>query len=113
MRGLPKLSRRLVLEAPQRLPDGAGGFVQSWGPLGSMYAEVLPGSGREVAGQSVALSRLSYRITVRGAPVGASFRPKPDQRFREGDRIFRILAVTERDARAAYLTCYAEEEGAA
>lgn len=106
----PVLNRRLVLEAPQRAADGAGGFSQSWVALGTLWAEVKPGSGREIAGQGGALSRVPYRITVRGAPAGAASRPKAEQRFREGERLFHILAVAERDGRGHYLTCFAEEE---
>jgi head-tail adaptor len=54
---------------------------------------------------------VTCRITVRGAPVGAEQRPRPDQRFRDGSRLFRILAVTERDAAGRYLLCFAREEG--
>jgi len=46
---------------------------------------------------------------VRGAPVGAASRPRPDQRFREGDRVFAILAVSEFDATGRWLECWAEE----
>ena len=106
----PVLNRRLVLEAPQRAADGAGGFSQSWVALGTLWAEVRPGTGRETGGQGGPLSRVPYRITVRGAPAGAPSRPKAEQRFREGDRLFHILAVTERDGRGHYLTCFAEEE---
>lgn len=109
----PVLNRRLVLEAPQRVPDGAGGFAESWAALGTLWAEVKPGAGREIAGEGGPLSRVRYRITVRGAPEGAPSRPKPEQRFREGERVFHILAVTERDGRGQYLTCFAEEESGA
>jgi hypothetical protein len=47
---------------------------------------------------------------VRGAPVGAVSRPLPDQRFREGNRIFTILAVTDRGRLAKHLVCFAREE---
>jgi len=50
------------------------------------------------------------RITVRAAPVGHAMRPRPEQRFREGARIFRITAVAEGDLRGRYLTCFVEEE---
>lgn len=56
------------------------------------------------------LSSISFRITVRAAPHGAPSRPKPEQRFRAGNRIFRILAVGEADAGTHYLTCFAKEE---
>lgn len=109
-----KLSRRLVLEEPQRVPDGAGGFTQVWIALGVVWADVRAGSGRErdAAGLST-VSTVPYRITVRGAPYGAPSRPKPEQRFKDGERIFRILAVTERDPHGSYLECYAREEVAA
>jgi head-tail adaptor len=42
--------------------------------------------------------------------VGSDRRPRPDQRFREGARLFRILAVAEADAQGLYLTCFAREE---
>ncbi|GGH46084.1 head-tail adaptor protein [Frigidibacter albus] len=106
----PVLNRALVLEEMQRLPDGAGGFTTSWTALGTLWASVVAGSGTERAGEFVTLSTVPYRITVRGAAPGAPSRPRPDQRLRDGDRLYRILAVTEADARAAYLTCFAREE---
>ncbi|SMX42059.1 head-tail adaptor protein [Actibacterium lipolyticum] len=110
MKGAPNLTRRLVLEEPVRTSDGAGGFVESWAVLGTLWAAVKPGTGRERAGEFATLSRVPYRITVRGAPVGAPSRPKAEQRFRDGARVFRILAVTEADAQGRHLTCFAEEE---
>ncbi len=109
----PHLNRRLRLESAQRVADGAGGFTQTWTLMGTLWAEVRPGSGTERAEDFVTLSTVGYRITVRGAPVGAASRPKPDQRFRDGTRVFRILAVTEADAVGAFLTCFAREEVAA
>lgn len=105
-----RLTRRLTLEEPQRVLDGAGGFVVVWAPLGVLWAEVLPGAGREVAGEEVVLAAVPYRITVRGAVYGSTARPKPEQRFRDGTRVFTILAVTERDAEGRHLLCFAREE---
>ncbi|MBN2906134.1 MAG: head-tail adaptor protein [Rhodobacteraceae bacterium] len=110
MSGVPILSRRLVLEAPERVADGAGGFVEVWGVRGILWAEVTPRTGGERAGQEMTLARVPYRIVVRGAPVGAPSRPVPGQRFREGARLFVLRAVTEADGRGQYLTCFAEEE---
>ena len=106
----PRLTRKFILEEAQRLPDGAGGYSMSWVALGTLWAAVEPVSGRERAGESVTVSAVSYRITVRAAPHGAPSRPKPEQRLREGARLFRINAVTEADGLANYLTCYAAEE---
>ena len=106
----PRLSRKLVLEEAQRVPDGAGGFALTWVAKGTLWAAVDAGAGRERAGESVTLSTASYRITVRGAPQGAPSRPRPEQRFRDGTRLFVIAAVTEADGDGRYLTCHATEE---
>jgi len=107
---LPDLNRALVLEGVLRLPDGAGGFTEAWTALGTLWAEVRPGTGRDRLGEERMLSAVPYRVTVRAAPVGAMSRPKAGQRFREGTRLFLIQAVTERDPDGRYLTCFSREE---
>ncbi|SMP11406.1 head-tail adaptor protein [Shimia sagamensis] len=104
------LSRRLLLERPLAAPDGAGGFAHTWETLGSVWAEVVARSGRNVDGGAMTLSAARYRITLRGAPVGAERRPTPACRFREGERVFAIDAVTEKDGHGRYLVCHATEE---
>lgn len=105
-----RLSRRLTLEAPQRSDDGAGGFTETWVPLGELWADVTARTGRERIEGTAPLSRMSYKIVVRGAPYGAPARPMPEQRFREDDRLFHIQAVADRDPEGRYLTCFADEE---
>jgi head-tail adaptor len=105
-----RLTRELALEARRSVPDGLGGYVESWVTLGRMWAEVVAGTGRDVAGEEVTVSAVPYRITVRAAPPGSEQRPRPDQRFREGTRVFRIVAVAERDAEGRFLRCFAQEE---
>jgi len=106
----PRLNRQLVLETPDMLSDGAGGFIRGWVPLGILWAQVTARSGRETMQAGAPVSRMSYKITVRAAPEGSDARPAPQQRFREGDRIFAIEAVAEADAEGRYLTCLAEQE---
>lgn len=103
------LSRGLVLETRESRPDGSGGHTVAWIPLGVLWANVSARTGREdfVAGQT--LHRTKFRIIVRGAPAGAPSRPRPDQRFREGARIFNILSVAEHDPQGRYLEIHAEE----
>lgn len=110
MSGRIHLARRLILEEAVRAPDGAGGFSEHWQALGSLWAEVVPRTGRERGGEAVSLSTTKFRITVRAAPQGAPSRPRAGQRFRDDTRLFRIEAVTERDAQARFLTCFATEE---
>ncbi|MEX5729284.1 SPP1 family predicted phage head-tail adaptor [Rhodovulum iodosum] len=106
----PVLGRKLVLEAPERVADGAGGYAETWVARGTLWAEVTPRTGGERSGEETALARVPHRIVVRGAPEGAPSRPVAGQRFREGGRLFFIRAVAEADRRGRYLTCFAEEE---
>lgn len=110
MSGAVTLSRRLLLERPLAAPDGAGGFAQTWETLGAVWAEMVARGGRETDGGVISLAAAKYRITLRGAPVGAEQRPTPECRFREGDRVFAIDAVTEKDGHGRYLVCHATEE---
>ena len=107
---LPRLRTALVLEAQERVSDGAGGFVDGWVALGTVWAEITAQAGRETAHQGAPVSRTGYRIVLRGAPFGSPDRPKPEQRFRDGARIFAIRAVAERDGAGRYLTCHCDEE---
>lgn len=106
----PRLTRQLVLETPQKAADGAGGFTESWAALGSLWAHLEARTGRETSGAAMPLSLLRYRITLRAAPPGSPARPAPGQRFREGDRVFRILAVAEDDTDGRYLVADTEQE---
>ncbi len=112
MRG-PRLSRLLTLETPQRAADGAGGYAEDWQALGDLWAEMKPRSGRETSAGGTTLSRVSYRITLRAAPEGSDMRPRPEQRFREGARVYLIRAVAELAHEGRYLVCFADEEAAA
>ncbi len=107
---VPVLSRALVLEEPMRVSDGAGGFSEGWTALGVLWAEVTARTGRETAMGGAPVSTVAYKIVVRGAPFGATDRPLPEQRFRDGARVFTIQAVAERDPEGRYLTCFADEE---
>ncbi|MCB4455597.1 head-tail adaptor protein [Leisingera sp. McT4-56] len=107
MKRPPNLTRKLVLEDPQRSPDGAGGYTEAWVALGTLWAEVNPLSGR-LNGDSLSLQK--YRITLRASPDGFASRPRPDQRFRDGNRLYRIDAVAESEPAGRYLTCFAVEE---
>lgn len=104
------LNRKLVLETPQRVADGAGGFSENWAVAGTLWAELRSRSGavRSVSGSTV--SRVSYRVVVRAAPVGSDMRPRAGQRFRAGARVFAIRAVSDLESAGRYLVCFADEE---
>lgn len=108
-----RLDRLLVLEEPQRVPDAAGGFTETWVALGEVWAEVTARTGRGAEFGALQTGRVNWRIVVRGAPVGVPSRPQAGQRFVEDTRVYRIEAVAERDPQGRYLICFATEEVAA
>ena len=109
---VPCLNRALVLEEREKSADGAGGLHSAWRALGTLWTEVRSFSGRESGGLGVAKSKLALKITCRAMPHGSELRPCPEQRFREGSRVYRITAVAEAEPKARYLLCYAVEETA-
>lgn len=104
------LNRPMLLEEAQSASDGAGGHELTWVTLGTHWTELRAGGGREVSGEIVPQGQTSFRIFLRAAPPGSPQRPRPDQRFREGARVFRIVSVSEADPLGAYLVCQAREE---
>jgi head-tail adaptor len=100
----------LTLEQRQRVPDGGGGFAETWVVLGQMWGEVHSRGVRATEVEAGALSRIRYRIVVRGAADGSVMRPKTGQRFRNGAKAYAIDSVSEMDASAVYLECWAREE---
>lgn len=106
------LNRPLSLEVFEKVADGAGGYGGNWSVLGTLWAQVLPAGGGASSHAGVQVRAQRLAITVRGAPVGAQSRPVVGQRFREGERVYRIETVAERDAQGKFLTCMAREETA-
>jgi len=109
----PELNRKLVLEEPVRVADGAGGYEITWSALGTLWADIRPGTGREREVHSLPRSQVPFVVTMRAAPTGAESRPKAGQRFREGTRIYNINAVTEAVGSRRYLKVRVTEEVAA
>lgn len=104
----PNLAHRLELQTRVLTPDGAGGFDVSWTPLGIHHAQLVPASGRQQLEGLRAVSTVPWTITVRAAPHDAPSRPRPEQRFVLGTRVFEIQTVSaSRDP--LYLECLAIE----
>lgn len=106
----PRLTTRLVLERAESVGDGAGGSVETWAPVATLWGEVRVRTGREARGQAGPVSTTGFRITLRGAPQGSEIRPRPGQRLRDGARVFRVHSVTEASPEARFLLCFCEEE---
>lgn len=109
MADIAPLRRRLTLETRIDAPDLGGGWDRSWTPLGVHYGAIRAVSGAEAYAGSRQAQTVTHRITLRASALGSSARPRADQRFRAGPRVFSIKAVFERDGRGRQLTCLCEE----
>ncbi len=100
-----QFNRRLTLEAPVEMPDGAGGVTRIYEAVATLWASVTPVSARE---HSEAVQRgisITHRIGLRFSADITS-----RHRFRDGERIFRIVALRDRDGRKRFLQIEADEQ---
>jgi SPP1 family predicted phage head-tail adaptor len=89
-----QLNRRLTLEAPAESADGSGGVTRSYEAIATLWASVEPVSARaDVAADALGAS-ITHRVRIRFS-TDITLR----HRFRDGDRIYRIVAIRERDKR--------------
>ncbi|MFW2587555.1 phage head closure protein [Sagittula sp. SSi028] len=105
-----RLDQRLVLETVEPVPDGAGGCVETWQALGTLWAEVSPRTGRQASGAAGAVARNGYFVWVRGAADDSTARPRIGQRFLWAGRRLSIEAVSDEPPRGMYLKCACTEE---
>ncbi len=62
---LGALRRRISIERPADVDDGAGGVIRGYAPLAEVFASVQPLSSEEAAaGRALGLNRL-WRVTIR------------------------------------------------
>ena len=96
------LHRRLTLEEPVEAPDGAGGVTRSFSAAATLWASVEPVSARGGVAADALGANVTHRIRIRaGADVTLR------HQFRDGDAVFRVIAIRERDRR--FLDIDAEE----
>ena len=79
-----RLNRKLVLEDAQTVPDGAGGFEETWVPLGALWAHVNAGTGRETAAEFVTLSTVPSRSASLTSACSALVRKRESSPRRMG-----------------------------
>ncbi len=86
------------------MADDGGGFTESWVAVATIFADLSPISG----GERVEADRLTGSVThevVLRYRAGVS----PAMRFREGTRIFQIIAVIDVEEQHRWLQCSCEE----
>ncbi|CAL8981447.1 hypothetical protein RHODGE_RHODGE_04375 [Rhodoplanes serenus] len=99
-----RLRRRLVIEAPTELADGAGGVVRSHVAVATVWAAIEPRAGRDDVAADTAGAVLTHRIVLRAGPAIT-----PRHRLRLGDRLFRIVALRDLDPAGRFVVVDAEE----
>jgi SPP1 family predicted phage head-tail adaptor len=98
------LNRRLTLEAPVESADGAGGVVREFETVATLWAEVMPVSAARAIEAERAGARITHRIGIRFADDITT-----QHRFRDGEWVFRIVSLRDRDGRKRFLQIEAEE----
>lgn len=95
-----RLSHRLTLEREARSGDGGGGAVVAWEQAADMWGAVEDLNGTErvrgdrISGEANAMITVRFRDDI-----------TPAMRFRNGMRVYNILAVLDGDGQRRYLRC--------
>lgn len=98
------------LMAPHQIPDGRGGFHQSWRVLGRIWAEIRPRLTPEQAGEVGPANAVIWHLRMRAAPLGDPRRPTVGQRLVHGGRVLSVQSVAECDGGGLWLDLMAKEE---
>ena len=98
------MRHRVILEAPLRVPDGAGGVIETWSEVATLWARIADRSGSESFSADGISGRLTHEITLRPHPDLV-----PRNRMRTMTRTYHILAVRTLGEPTSRLTCLCEE----
>lgn len=89
-----QLKTRLVIQQPNETPDDQGGVVRSWTTFATVWAQVTPlGARRDMQADADGVTQ-DYRILLR-----SNLSLTLQHRFSDGARIYRIVAIRDRDDR--------------
>jgi SPP1 family predicted phage head-tail adaptor len=97
------LRTRLLLEAPVRTGDGAGGWCVAWTTVAEVWAALRPLAGDEGLVLDRVAGTLRYEIVIRHrADVTLQMR------LRDGARSYDIRSAFDPDGRRHWLKCIAD-----
>jgi SPP1 family predicted phage head-tail adaptor len=105
MTTIGNLRHRLMIEAPDDEPDGAGGFVRVWNPLGQAWAAIEPLSAAAAVVADQRVGALTHRVLLRLRRDLTL-----NHRFRLGARVFTIRVLRDREEDGRFLECLVAEE---
>lgn len=100
------LRTQLVLEVAALADDGAGGGVETWTAVATLFAMLRPLEARSRFAAGQTLEATTHEATIRFRADVAS-----GMRFRLGERLLPIVTVRDPDESGRYLICNLEEKG--
>ena len=100
-----ELRHRLTLEEPVETADGTGGVTRSFATVTTLWASVTPVSARGRVEAASLAADVTHRIVIRSGPQLTT-----RHRLREGTRIFRILALRDRDGSGRFVEIGVQEK---
>ena len=98
------LRQRLTLEELERTSDEGGGFTEQWVTVATVFASLRPTGGGERVESGRLAGTVTHEVVLRYRDAVV-----PAMRFRQGSRIFHILAVIDVEERKRWLKCLCEE----
>lgn len=88
------LRHRVTLQQLSRIDDGAGGYIETWIAVATVWADVYPLKGQELYQAQQVQANLSHRVTIRYR-AGV----EPSMRLQYGTRTLAIEAVIDPEER--------------
>jgi SPP1 family predicted phage head-tail adaptor len=98
-----KMRYRITLQYPMGTVDDWGNALDSWQDLATVWADIVPMSGREYLTASQATSETTYKIYIRYIP-----NINPKMRIIHNEQVYEINAVLG-DRRSGMLTIMVKE----
>lgn len=100
------LRSELALQRCETAQDGAGGLVETWVEVATVFTRIEPVMAQSVFGADQTLETMTHRITLRWREGLVS-----GMRFIKSNRRFDIVTVHDPDESGRYLVCRVKEIG--
>lgn len=107
---LRSMRRRVYIEREEQTLDEAGGASSAWIIVSAAWANFqMYGSPKEVMADGRAVVRLLWWFQIRRRQMSEGMRFRVPRQNGDGERVFRILSVSE-DAERRFMHCICEEQ---
>ena len=103
------LGQRITLQQRTVAQDATGGQLATWTDVATVWAEVMPLTGRELIAAQAVASETSHQITMRWQPAFADPKTVAAMRVVFNGRHFNINAAINEDERNRTLTLLVSE----